>query len=152
MPFNEHLYHNTSETSLAQFHKEMERHRAELTCPETHLVSGGSKVWTQFVLPVCTFNYKLHPLNQYFGHLVWRTKPLEKTLMLGKMEGKRRRGRQKMKSLGGIIDSMHMSLSKLWESVKDRGAWRAAVHGVAKSRTRLSAWTTTAALCPTLRD
>ena len=90
MPFNEHLHHNMSETPLAQFHKEMERHRAELTCPETHLVSGGSKVWTQFVFPVCAFNYKLHPLNQYFGHLVWRTKPLEKTLMLGKMEGKRR--------------------------------------------------------------
>ena len=80
----------------------------------------------------------LKPKLRYFGHLMWRADSLGKTLTLGKMEGKRRMGRQKMKSLGGIIDSMHMSLSKLWESVKDREACCAAGSGVAKSRTPLS--------------
>ena len=111
-------------------------------------VPGTARSSNQSILKEISHEYSLEGLMlklklQYFGHLMRGTESLEKTLMLGKTEGKRRRERQKMRWLDSITYSMNMNLSKLWKMVRDRETWRAAVYGVTKNRTQFSDWTTT---------
>ena len=109
-----------------------------LDCKEIKPINPkGSQLWIFIGRPDAEAE------DPIFGHLIWKANLLEKTLVLGKIEGRRKRGWQRMEWLDGISDSMYMSLNKLWEVVKDREAWCATIHGVEKNQMRLSDWTTT---------
>ena len=132
-------------------HEEKAEHQRtdafELWCWRRHLrVPCTERRFNQSILKEISPEYSLERLMlklklQYFGHLMWRTDSLKKTLILGKIKGRGRKGQQRMRCLDGIIKSLFMRLSKLWKLVMDMESWHAAIHGVAKSRIRLSNWT-----------